>query len=66
MTEEVTTGTNMVTEVAGRTLHKLLATSVLPGKGADVDVRTLAPPSWRKPRFDYCNDQVDSAQGSVK
>ncbi|MBA3342862.1 MAG: SGNH/GDSL hydrolase family protein [Gemmatimonadaceae bacterium] len=53
-------------ELVGRGLHELLATSVLRGKGAGIEVRTLPPPSWRQQRFDYCTDHGDSAQGSVK
>jgi hypothetical protein len=53
-------------EVVGRALHQLLATSMLQGKGADIDARTLTPPPWRQQRFDFCSDRGDSAQGTVK
>lgn len=51
-------------EVAGRTLHELLAARVLKGKGADIEPGALPAPPWRQRPFAFCSDVSDSIRRS--
>lgn len=43
--------------LAGEALHALLATDVLRDAGAQLDLRALAPPPWRRPARGYCSGE---------